>query len=130
MPVVDALCSSCLRAAYEHAVEQVEQKFDLSKVSPDAQNEVVNAGVEPASQEVAERLGNALLDTLFDGVIPGKASLEEQVNLREEFRGHIRGTEGYNKMILSGDGNISRVLNDLSKWSACMRILSMGSWRR
>lgn len=40
---------------------------------------------------------------------------EEQENLREEFRGHIRGTEGYQKMILSGDGNISTILNDPGK---------------
>ena len=106
-----------LRAAYERAVQQAKERFEPSRMvaDPNAQKEAANNGAKPASKEVVEQLENTLLDTLFNGVNPGNASKEEQENLREEFRGHIRGTEGYQKMILSGDGNISTILNDPGK---------------
>ena len=74
-----------------------------------------DAKVGPASKEVAERLENALLDTMFKDVDPKGASKQEQESLREEFRGYIRETEGYNKMIQSGDANVNAILNDLPK---------------
>ena len=104
-----------LRAAYERAVKRAEEKFGPSKVAPTTQKTAVNTGVKPASKEVAEQLENTLLDTLFKGISTEKTSIEEQTNLREEFRGYIRETEGFNKMILSGDANISRVLNEPQK---------------
>jgi hypothetical protein len=54
---------------------------------------------------------------MFEGVKPGNATKEEQENLREEFRGHIRETESYNKMILSGNENVAKALNDPEKMS-------------
>ena len=108
-----------LRAAYERAVEQAKEKFGLSNTAPTEQKEAVNTGVKLASKEAAEQLENALLNTLLEGAIPRKATKDEQEKLREEFRGHIRGTEGYNKMLLSGDDNISTVLNDPEKM-ACV----------
>ena len=107
-----------LRAAYERAVEQAENMFGPSEKKSAAaqeQNEAVKTDVKPASREVAQQLENALLDVMFEGVDPGNATKEEQENLREEFRGHIRETETYNKMIQSGDDNVSKVLNDPQK---------------
>ena len=104
-----------LRSAYEQAVQQAQEKFGPSKEASTEQKDAVNTGANPASKEIAEQLENVLLDTMFEGVNPGETSKEEQEKLREEFRGHIRGTEGYNKIILSGDGNISQVLNDPEK---------------
>lgn len=107
-----------LRAAYERAVKQAEEKFGLTKADPTVPKEAVNTGAQPASKEVAEQLENTLLDAMFQQVDSSKASKEEQTNLREEFCGHIRETEGYRKMILSGDGNISVVLNDPQKMAS------------
>jgi ferritin-like metal-binding protein YciE len=66
-----------------------------------------------------QQLENALLGKLLEGAFPKNASKDAQENLREQFRGHIRETEGYNRMIRSGDGNISNVLNDPPKM-ACV----------
>ena len=107
-----------LQEAYKRAVEQAELKFGPSEKAveaPDTQIKAANTGVEPASQEVAEQLENALLDTMFDGLNPGNTSKTEQENLREEFRGYIRQTQAYNKMILSGNANISNILGDPAK---------------
>jgi cytidylate kinase len=79
------------------------------------QKEAVNNDVKPASKEVTEQLENSLLNTLFEGVGLGNASKEEQEKMREEIRGHIRETEGYKKLILSGDDNITAILNDSEK---------------
>ena len=107
-----------LRAAYERAVEQAQRKFGQEKdAAPQEQNEAVKTDVQQTSKEVTEQLENALLDTMFEGVKPGNATKEEQENLREEFRGHIRETESYNKMILSGDENVAKALNDPEKMS-------------
>lgn len=38
-----------------------------------------------------------------------------QENMREKSREYIRETEGYKKLILSGDGNVSEVLNEPEK---------------
>lgn len=40
--------------------------------------------------------------------------------MREEFRGYIRETQGYNKMILSGDENIVKALSDPQKMSGLL----------
>ena len=104
-----------LQEAYEQAVQRAQEKFGPSKEASTAQKDAVSTGVNPASKEIAEQLENALMDILFNGVNPGNATKEEQEKLRNELREHIRGTEGYNKMILSGDGNISEALNDPEK---------------
>ena len=107
-----------LQDAYKRAVEQAELKFGPSETAveaPDTQIKAANTGVEPASQEVAEQLENALLDTMFEGLNTENTSKAEQENLREEFRGYIRQTQAYNKMILSGNANISNILSDPAK---------------
>jgi hypothetical protein len=110
-----------LRAAYERAVEEAERKFGPSEkkaAAPKARSNAANTGVKPASKEAAQRLEDALLNNLLDGAIPKKTSEQERENLREKFRGHIRETKGYHKMILSGDSNISAVLNDPRKMAS------------
>lgn len=107
-----------LRDAYERAIQQAERKFgspDATIPTPEVQKETIIPSVKTASKEMTEQLENALLDTLFEGVNPGDTPQEEQIALREEFREHIRETEGYRKMILSGDDNISKVLSDPQK---------------
>jgi hypothetical protein len=109
-----------LREAYKRAVEQAERRFgptEKKAEAPKAQQEPAKVGAKPASRETVQRLENALLDTLFEGVIPVKETKEEQANLREEFRGHIQGTKGYQRMIQSGDGNIAKILEDPEKMS-------------
>jgi cytidylate kinase len=106
---------SGLQEAYERAVQQAEEKFGPSKETSTVQKEAGSTGVKPASKEVTEQLENSLLNTLFEGVGLGNASKEEQEKMREEIRGHIRETEGYQKMILSGDDNITAILNDPEK---------------
>jgi hypothetical protein len=103
---------SGLQEAYERAVQQAEEKFGPSKETSTVQKEAGSTGVKPASKEVTEQLENSLLNTLFEGVGLGNTSKEEQEKMREEIRGHIRATEGYQKMILSGDDNITAILND------------------
>ena len=104
-----------LRAAYEQAVQRAQEKFGQSKSAPTQQQGADKTGVNPASKEVTEQLENALLNSLFEGVDLGSASKEEQENMREKSREYIRETEGYKKLILSGDGNISEVLDDPEK---------------
>jgi hypothetical protein len=107
-----------LRDAYERAIQQAERKFGSPEATiptPEVQKETIIPSVKTASKEMTEQLENALLDTLFEGVNPGDTPQEEQIALREEFREHIRETEVYRKMILSGDDNISKVLSDPQK---------------
>lgn len=106
---------SGLQEAYERAVQRAQEKFGPSKENATVQKEAVNNDVKPASKEVTEQLENSLLNTLFEGVGLGNASKEEQEKMREEIRGHIRETEGYKKLILSGDDNITAILNDSEK---------------
>ena len=101
-----------LQEAYERAVQQAEEKFGPSKETSTVQKEAGSTGVKPTSKEVTEQLENSLLNTLFEGVNSDNASKAEQEKMREEIRGHIRETEGYQKMILSGDDNITKILND------------------
>ena len=107
-----------LRDAYQRAVEQAERRFGPTErraEPPQQQQEQVRTNVQTASREVTEQLENALLDKLLEGAFPKNATKDAQENLREQFRGHIRETEGYNRMIRSGDGNISRILSDPQK---------------
>jgi hypothetical protein len=107
-----------LREAYQRAVEQAERRFGPTErraEPPQQQQEQVRANVQAASREVAQQLENALLDKLLEGAFPKNATKDAQENLKEQFRGHIRETEGYNRMIRSGDGNISRILSDPQK---------------
>jgi hypothetical protein len=107
-----------LREAYQRAVEQAESRFGPTErraEPPQQQQEQVRANVQAASREVVQQLENALLGKLLEGAFPKNASKDAQENLKEQFRGHIRETEGYNRMIRSGDGNISRILSDPQK---------------
>ena len=100
-----------LQAAYDRAVEQAKATYGQSEVNNEIQ-QAQKIGVSPASKEVTERLENALLDTMFKDVIPENASNGNLEGLREKFRGHIRDTFGYKKLIMTGDRNITNVLND------------------
>jgi hypothetical protein len=88
------------------------KSFELDRQGKEEQKNVVEAGEKTASKEMKEQLETVLLNTLFEGINSGNVAKEEQESLREEILGHIRETRGYNKMILLGDDNISRVLND------------------
>jgi hypothetical protein len=107
-----------LREAYQRAVEQAESRFGPTErraEPPQQQQEQVRTNVQTASREVVQQLENALLNKLLEGAFPKNATKDAQENLKEQFRGHIRETEGYNRMIRSGDGNISRILSDPQK---------------
>jgi hypothetical protein len=106
---------SGLQEAYERAVQRAQEKFGPSTETSTVQKEAGSTGIKPASKEVTEQLENSLLNTLFEGVNSDNASKAEQEKMREEIRGHIRETEGYKKLILSGDDNITAILNDSEK---------------
>lgn len=104
-----------LRNAYEQAIKDAEKTYGLSSeksAAPKMQNSEIGSVVRPISKEVADQLENTLLDKLFEDIIPKNAFNGNMEEMREEFRGHIKDTLVYKKLILSGDKNVSDVLKD------------------
>ena len=95
-----------LQEAYDRAVKRAEAVFGISAQEP-AHSQTQTAS--PTSPPNAEQLENALLDMLFRDASPGNTTL------KTTFRELIRQTEGFKKMIRSGEDNIASVLGDSEK---------------
>lgn len=118
-----------LQAAYELAVQQAETTFRVPMAKTTVsqmQKKEVGAEVSPASPELAEKLENTFLDTLFQGLIPEKDSKETPEALRAEFREYLRQTSGYKKLIQSGDNNLSSILNSPEKMENVFKDVAKG----
>lgn len=102
-----------LKAAYDRAVKQAETTFGVSAKQSVAASEPKqpvapkNNAPKSASPQMKERLENTILDTLVKGAVP-----EVTESFKVEFRAQIRNTESYNRLINSGDENISKVLSN------------------
>lgn len=102
-----------LKAAYDRAVKQAETTFGVSAkqtvaAQPNRQDAPKkSAEHKSASPQMKERLENAILDALVQGEHP-----EVIETFKAEFRGHIRNTQVFNKLVNSGDENISNVLSN------------------
>ena len=103
--------------AVDSAIGRAQSVLGISAEKPAAlkPQEKVGAVVKPASKQVADQLENTLADKLSgkvktNGVPENK--LEEQ---KKAFREHIRETEGFKKLIRSGDDHVNGVLGDPEK---------------
>ena len=103
-----------LKEAYDQAVRQAKAMFgNAEEMNEVSQGEkVAGANVKPTSKEVAEQLENTLLNMIFREKIPDSVEKNPKVNQRADFRRRVRETESYQKLIASGEENVSRVIND------------------
>lgn len=119
-----------LREAYENAKEAAKQRFGLANENPVASqpmnNREVNPAMGPASPEITARLENTLVNTIFDRLNPNAPQNQAMENQKNALLGHIRATDGYKRLIRSGDGNISAVLDDPTKMNNVLTDVTKG----
>ena len=103
-----------LREAYNNAKRAAQEQFGVTKEKV-AAPKAPSVAEKHTSPEVAERLETTLVNNLMQGMLPEGTSEQIVENTKNEIRNHIRATESFQKMLRSGDENITSVLNDYDK---------------
>ena len=107
-----------LKEAYDRAVQQAEQAFGKApeKVDvPKVEGKPIAPVERKASAESVELLENALLDRIFQDAGQEAENTEALTEIKNEYREHIRQTEGFQKLVRAGDERIAAVLGDSEK---------------
>ena len=106
-----------LKAAYDNAKKVAEQQYGVAQQAPQPQVKAPSPAEKHTSPEVAQRLENTLVNNLVKGMLPEGTSKSVVDSTKNEVRDHVRATESFQKMLRSGDENITSVLNDFEKMS-------------
>lgn len=104
-----------LKQAYDQTVKMAKEQFGPTQEKVAAPK--APSAEKHTSPEVAERLENTLVNNLVQKMLPEGTSEHVVENTKNEIRGHIRQTESFQKMLRSGDENITSVLDDYEKMS-------------
>jgi hypothetical protein len=119
-----------LREAYLNAVEQARQRFGAVRENPAVprvqNNREVNPEMGQASPEMIQRMENTLADAMIRRLNPNAPQNEALENQKNELLGHIRQTDGYKRLIRSGDRNISAVLDDPARMNNVLTDVTRG----
>lgn len=104
-----------LKASYDLAVREAEAALGISAkqpVAPRTQATAASSQPKAVSSQMKEHLENTLLDALVKDSGSANSSTNNLENFKAALRGRIRSTQSYNRLLRSGDDNISRVLSD------------------